>query len=159
NEVTAQDTFAGNGLDPATIQLNADGTPSGSAAADLRAMTTTQYDDQGRVFSTKTFSVDPVTGAIGNALTSQNWYDQSGELIKILAPSGLVTKMQYDGGGRTTGVFATDGGSDTTWADAGNLTGDIVLSQSRTQYDADGDPILIIQKDRFHDDPSTATGA
>jgi len=38
----------------------------------------------------------------------------------------------------------------------GNVTGDAVLTQSETQYDADSNVTMVITKDRFHDE--TATG-
>jgi RHS repeat-associated protein len=68
-----------------------------------------------------------------------------------------VDKAQYDGAGRQTAAYLTDGGGDSTWADAGNVTGDNVLEQTQTQYDADGNPILTSTTQRNHDE--TATGA
>src|SRR5207253_9843494 len=76
---------------------------------------------------------------------------------------GLVHKMQYDGAGRETASYVTDGGGDGavgsgwSWNDAGNLIGDNVLTQTETQYDPNGNPILVTTRDRFHDE--TATGA
>src|SRR5262249_51000406 len=75
---------------------------------------------------------------------------------KVSQPGGLVSKALYDGAGRVTKQFATDGGGDSAWSDAGNVTGDAVLSQPEFQYDANGNPILTIAKERFHDE--TATG-
>ena len=51
--------------------------------------------------------------------------------------------------------YATDGGGDSTWSDAGNVTGDNVLTQSETQYDAAGNVLMTISKDRFHDETTT----
>src|SRR5262249_1761404 len=48
------------------------------------------------------------------------------------------------------------GGGDSGWSDAGGVTGDAVLSQTEYQYDANGNVILTIGKERFHDE--TATG-
>ena len=36
--------------------------------------------------------------------------------------------MLYDGVGRATTTYTTDGGGDSGWADANDVTGDIVLS-------------------------------
>ncbi len=67
-----------------------------------------------------------------------------------------MSKSVFDGAGRTTKSYTTDGGGDTTWADAGNVTGDAVLHMVINQYDADSNVILGTTKDRFHDE--TATG-
>src|SRR5262249_41548788 len=76
---------------------------------------------------------------------------------KTAAPGGLVEKYQYDGAGRVTAAYTSDGGGDSSWADAGNVTGDAVLQETDTQYDADSNPILVITRQRFDDE--TATGA
>jgi len=81
-----------------------------------------------------------------NSLNSFYWYDHNGNLLKTLSPGGLVQKYAYDAAERQTIAYTTDGGGDTapltsgTWTDAGNVTGDIVLSQVETTYDADGNP-------------------
>jgi RHS repeat-associated protein len=59
--------------------------------------------------------------------------------------------------GRPTVRYATDGGGDSTWADAGTVTGDAVLSQAETAYDANGNVTQTTDRERFHDE--TATGA
>ncbi|MBO0699083.1 MAG: RHS repeat protein, partial [Zavarzinella sp.] len=70
---------------------------------------------------------------------------------------GLVTKDEFDGVGRTTKESQTDGGGDTGYADADDVTGDAVLTQTEWQYDGDGNPIFVTTRDRFHDE--TGTGA
>jgi len=69
----------------------------------------------------------------GNYHATTYGYDGRGDLIKVQSPTGLVAKSQYDGVGRLVLAASTDGGSDTSCADAGNLTGDTVLEQ--IQYD------------------------
>jgi hypothetical protein len=75
----------------------------------------------------------------------------------MVEPGGLVTKDVYDGAGRPTIEYTSDGGGDASWSDAGNVMGDWVLNQVETQYDGDGNPILVTNRDRFHD--AAATGA
>src|SRR5262249_39049241 len=70
---------------------------------------------------------------------------------------GLVTKQEYDGAGRVTVTYTTDGGGDTIWSDAGNASGDNVLEQAEDSYDADGNLILQTTRQRF--DSETTTGA
>src|SRR5262249_13204074 len=135
-----------------------DGVPDKPSASLLRAYTTTSYDDQQRGYQQQTFSVNQSTGAIStNALTVNIWRNHRGLVIKTAQPGVVVTKKQYDGPGRTVKTFTTDGGGDSSWSDAGNVTGDIVLTQTEYQYDASGLVLLTIARDRFHDE--TATGA
>jgi RHS repeat-associated protein len=124
----------------------------------LRAYTTSEFDDQGREFRTHVFSVDQSAGTVStNSLTSSLWFNHRGLEIKAADPGGLVTKTAYDGAGRAIVTYTTDGGGDSTWADAGNVTGDNVLQQDETQYDANGNAILDITRQRF--DSETTTGA
>ena len=65
------------------------------------------YDDQSRVYQTIRYGVDPSTGAVGNALTDNSWFDLAGNVLKSL-PSGsqLFTKSVYDGLGRVTTQYS-----------------------------------------------------
>jgi RHS repeat-associated protein len=115
------------------------------------------YDDQGRVYRQHNYSVDQSSGSVSsNSLTTNVWYGHRGLVSKVSQPGGLVSKALYDGASRATKQFATDGGGDSAWSDAGNVTADVVLTQTETQYDADSNPIFVIRKERFHDE--TATG-
>jgi YD repeat-containing protein len=147
-----------DGDDVTVVDANGDGVPDRPAAGLLRAKATALYDDRGRVYQANTRSVDPAPGAVSTySLYTDTWYDHLGHVLKVVQPSGLVTKMQYDGAGRVTTTYTGDGGGDATWADAAAVTGDAVLEQVQYQYDADGNVILTTTKQRFHDE--TATGA
>lgn len=62
---------------------------------------TTQYDNMGRVFKEYTYAVDPFTGALGNPLVSERWYDPNGNVIKQIDPGRQAyQKYVYDGLGR-----------------------------------------------------------
>ena len=67
------------------------------------------------------------------------WFDKRGQVVKSSSPGGLVQKVAYDGVGRTTTSYTTDGGGYTTWSDALTVTGDIVLSQDEMSYDSSPD--------------------
>jgi YD repeat-containing protein len=135
---------------------NGDGVPDKPAANRLRARSTTSYDDRGRVYRTQTFSVDPVTGAVStNSLISNSWYNRRGLTTKTAPPGGLATKYQYDGAGRTLKVFQTDGRNDSVgdpWANAASVSDDTVLMQSETQYDASGNVLVSVSRERFHNE-------
>ena len=153
NILTSQQ-YDGDGV---TI-TSTNGVPNPPAASLLRAETTTEYDEQGRVYQTNTYSVDQTNGTVSaNSLTTNTWYDHRGDVIKTSAPGGLVTKSVTDGPGRVTNVFQTDGAGDSTWNDAGSVVNNNVLSETDTQFDNDGNPILVTDKERF--DNETATGA
>jgi RHS repeat-associated protein len=72
-------------------------------------------------------------------------------------PTGIVDKSQFDGARRETVRYVSDGGGDSTWTDATNVTGDNVLSQIETTHDKDGKAIFVTDRERNHDE--TATGA
>lgn len=143
-----------------------DGVPNKPSSSLRRARSETYFDEQGRIYSTKTISVDQSTGALGNALVTNIWRDKRGNVIKNVALTGLVTKVQYDGAGRVAKMFSTDGGSDSGYGDADDVSGDKVLEQTEYMCDADGNVILTVVRRRFHDatdagglgDPSSNSG-
>ncbi len=157
DQVVSSEQYDGDGVS-ITTDSNGDGVPDRPSSGLLRAKATAEYDDQGRAFRTHVYSVDPSSGSVStNSLTADTWYDRRGLVIKTADPGGLVTKTAYDGAGRVSKTYFSDGGGDTGWSDAKTVTGDAVLSQVEMTYDADGNAILVVTRDRFHDE--TATGA
>ena len=134
------------------------GVPQPPSASLLRAQSATSYDEMGRAYRSDTYAVDPASGAVGSyTLHSETWYDARGQVVKSSAAGGLVQKVTYDGAGRAVARYVTDGGGDMGYADAFGVTGDTVLSQSEVFYDAAGNVISTIGRERFHD--ATGTGA
>ena len=128
------------------------------SAANLVARQETLYDDLSRVYQTKTYAVTVGTGAVGNALTANTWFDAGGNTIKQVTAGAknedAFIKTAYDGVGRQTASYTgyyTGAGSE-SYADAGQITSDNkIFTQSLTSYD---DATNIIQQDdyqRFHD--------
>jgi YD repeat-containing protein len=179
-EVTQQQRYDG---DRVAVAVSADGNgvtltpPSGTAAARPRAQTATSYDDQGRVYPTQVYSVDPSTGMpSANALETDDYYGHRGQSLAEYAPGGLTTKWSYDGAGRPTVQYRTDAGAlnradhsgrpDLSWSGMSGVGNDVVLEQTDTQYDGVGQAILVSTRQRFHDaatqnqasPPVTATG-
>src|SRR5437867_4680119 len=140
--MTASDQYDGDGV---TISdANSDGVPDKPSSSLLSARSTTSFDDQGRVYATFTFSVNQSDGTVStNSLQTNVWYGHRGQVLKESVPGGLVSKAAYDGAGRVTKTYVTDGGGDTAWSDAGNVTGDAVLEQQETSYDANSNVILV----------------
>jgi RHS repeat-associated protein len=154
NQVVTEQQYDGDGV---TI-LTTGGLPQAPSASLLRAETLHNFDEQGREYLTQTYSVNQSTGALSSSTLNTNvWYSHRGQVLKTAAPGGLVTKTQYDGDGRVTAVYLTDGGGDTTWADAGNVTGDNVLQQTETTYNAEGSPTLTVTRQRNHDEAATGS--
>ena len=83
--------------------------------------------------------------------------EPSGIVALIVAPGGMVSKADFNGVGWTTKSYLTDGGGDTAYGDADDVTGDIVLSQGEMTYDLNGNVLLSASRMRFHDE--TGTGA
>ncbi len=154
-EVTeTQPRFDGDGV---TISSSG-GVPVAPSSSLLRAQTDYSYDDQGRVYETQQSSVDPSSGSVSTyALTTSYYYNHRGELIEESAPGGLVTKTTFDGAGRPTVEYTTDGGSGTGWSNASIVTSDNVLQQVEYTYDNDGNVILTTTRQRDHNE--TTTGA
>jgi RHS repeat-associated protein len=154
NEVTEERMYDGDGVTMSTT----DGVPNAPSSSLLRAQTIHSFDEMGQEYRTQDYSVDPSSGSVSsNSLTANFWFDSRGNLIKEADPGGLVTKDSYDGAGQLTAEYVTDGGGDSGYSDAGNVTGDTVLTQSEFAYDANSNPIKTTTRDRFHD--ASGTGA
>src|SRR5262249_19935723 len=136
------------------------GVPQAPSSSLLRAQTNTNYDDQGRVYLSQTYSVNPSTGAMSStALSTNTWYNHRGLVIETSQPGGLKSKMSYDGAGRTTVAYTTDGNGDAapgttnSWSNAGTVSStNNVLEQSESTYDADGNVLLTTTRQRNHDE-------
>jgi RHS repeat-associated protein len=149
DEIVSQERYDGDGIN---ITIT-NGVPDRPPANRLRAKTTTAYDDQGRVFRTDTYSVNQMNGTISTtSLVNGTWYNHRGLVIKTVQPGRLVVKNHFDGAGRLVANYATDGLGDATWADANTVANNNVLSQTETQYDADGNPVFVTSRQRFHDE-------
>jgi len=151
-QVIASEMYDGDGVTITTTN----GVPDKPSSSLRRSRSETNFDEQGRAYQSKTFSVDPTNGNIStNALTSNSWFDHRGQIIKQSSPGGLVMKYQYDGAGRTTKSFVTDGGGDSAWSDADDITGDVVLEQTEPTYDVSGNVLMTTQRRRNHDETGT----
>ena len=152
NQVTRTRSFDGDGVSITTTS----GVPNAPSNSLLRSQTESLLDEMGRGYRTLTYSVDQSSGTVStNALATHIWLDARGLVVKESAPGGLVTKYLHDGAGRQTKTYLTDGGGDTGYGDADDVTGDNVLQQSETTYDSNSNGILVTAKQHFHDDTGT----
>lgn len=128
-----------------------------TSSGNLIARSETRFDDLRRVYRTMRYAVDPSTGAVGNSLTDNTWFDAGGNVIKRLpAGSKAFKKLLYDGVGRQTRHYVGFDVAETSYTDAGTVTGDTILEQVETTYDAAGNAIQLTHRRRFHN--ATGTG-
>ncbi len=152
NQVTKTRSYEGDGVSLTTTS----GVPNAPSSSLLRSQTENLLDELGRGYRTLTYSVDQSSGSVSsNSLATNIWLDARGLVVKESAPGGLVTKYLHDGAGRQTKTYLTDGGGDTAYGDADDVTGDNVLQQSETTYDTNSNGILVTAKQHFHDDTGT----
>ena len=143
-EVTATSHYDGDGVTLTSTK------PQCLAAA--RATRSTATTTRGASYQTQVYDVNQSTGAVSiHGLTTNLYYDHRGDLIAESDPGGLWTKDQYDGAAaidrpsyRPTAAAARPGRR------PASSTGDHVLKQTLTTYDADGNPILVADKERFN---------
>ena len=154
--VIGQGVYDGDGV--VIVDANSDGVPDKPAAGLLRSLTTTTYDAQDRTFKTQAFAVDQSTGAVGASLTTSLFYDHRGNVVMTIAPNGQATQSRYDGAGRLTGSYTLGNVPSATWANATSLAASLILEQSEYGYDAAGNVILTVNRQRFHDASTTAFG-
>ena len=126
----------------------------------LIARSETRFDDLGRVYQSIRYGVDPSTGTVGNSLTDNTWFDQSGNVIKSL-PSGssLATKTTFDSLGRAVIMYRGYDLDETSYADAFTVADDVILEQSEATFDAASNAIQTLVRQRYHNAPDTQTGA
>jgi RHS repeat-associated protein len=128
-----------------------------TSSGNLIARREVKFDDRGRTYQTIRYAVDPSTGTVGNSLTSNTWFDAAKHVIKRKrAGSELFIKYVCDGVGRETKRYLGYDAAETSYADAGNVTGDTLFEQVETTYDAASNVLYTTRRRRFHD--ATGTG-
>src|SRR5439155_3007906 len=120
--------------DNVSILGQTNGVPDKPLPAMMRAASAVFFDDRGQMYRTIRYTIDPANPVLDTSkgLATDVWHDNRGQVIKVRAVGGLVTKTRYDGAGRTIGEAQTDGGGDAAPGaqdatnSAGTLTDDIV---------------------------------
>ncbi len=131
-----------------------------TANGQLLARTLTFWDDRNRVYQTQVYSVDPNTGALGNSLVDNTWYDLASNIIKTL-PAGAqtFTKQVYDSQARVTASYQgyyTGSGTE-PYSDVGQVTSqNIIFEQTLTTYDDANNVIEVDSYQQF--DSATSSG-
>jgi len=129
-----------------------------SASGNLVSQSATNYDNRNRVYQTIRYAVDPSTGLVGNSLVDNIWYDPSGNIIKIIsAGSELLEKTVFDGVTRPKTRYKSYNTGETGYPYPISVTGDTVLQQTETIYDAASNIVQQTVRDRFHNATGTGT--
>jgi YD repeat-containing protein len=128
---------------------NGDGIPDAPDGQRLRAETDNLYDSRGAIYESRLMNVSQTDGTKSGYLASDFYHDARGDLIATRAPGGLWTKSAYDGAGRMINQYATDGAGGTSWSAASSIAADTVLNQQHFDYDADGNLIFSVNRDRL----------
>jgi RHS repeat-associated protein len=119
-------------------------------ATELRGKTEVRLDEKGQVYQTVAHFVDPTTGAVGNHLTTNNWFNGRGMVVKTRDANGLFNKSAYDGAGRTKALYVSFDDAD---ADASTVVNDTVIDQTVVVLNADSETI---QQTRYQRTSTTA---
>ena len=128
------------------IQADRRNTNSGG---NLIARSETLFDDRGRVYRTIRYGVDPATGTVGNSLTDNTWYDESGDVLCSLpAGSNAFTKSVYDGITRVIARYL--GYNPDAEIDPSSVANDKIVEQSEIEYDGASNVLLTTSRQRFH---------
>lgn len=125
-------------------------------SGELRLRLDTSYDNQGRDYRTISYPVSSA-GSTGDPLITDYWFNHRGQRIKARTPNGLFAKFAYDGSRRKAKEFTGFDPSESTYIEARDASGDTVVEQAATIYDAAGNPVTVTTFKR-HDNDSTSTG-
>jgi hypothetical protein len=127
-----------------------------SEGGNLIARSETKFDNRGRVYQTIRYAVNPATGAVGNSLVDNTFFDASGNVVESHpAESEAFSKSAYDGVGRQTdrdiGYAVSVSMSSSSSSSGSSMTGNVTFEQSQTIYDAASNVIFVTTRQRFHD--------
>jgi RHS repeat-associated protein len=147
--------YAYDNLDRVTVTQRRNTSSGGT----LLGKEETKYDELGRVYQTIRTAVNPTTGALGNTLTDNTWYDASGNVVKQQpAGSKTFTKTKYDGAGRPIRTFVGYDTTETSYTSALDTSGDMLFEQTENTYDAASNVTLVNTRRRFHNASTLVTG-
>jgi RHS repeat-associated protein len=162
NNVLASETYDG---DLITSVGRTDGVPTLADTDERKSRSEWAFDERGRVYAATVRFVyqeddSPYDagdlGGSSQSLVTDYWYDDRDDVIKTRDPRGLVTKVAYDDVRRPIANYITDGYGDSGYGDAESISNDHVLEQTTFDYDANGNVLRKIYRQRSH--LSTSTG-
>jgi YD repeat-containing protein len=113
------------------------------------------------VYQTLTYAVNPTTGAVGNALISNSWYDPSGNLLQQIAQGDgqVFTKQSYNGVNWVISSYRGYNTTGTSYSQASTVTNDIIVEQTDNMYDEAGNLVSAAVSQRLNDASTSTMGA
>ncbi len=127
------------------------------------ALSRSYFDELGRVYESRRYEVDQSTGSVAQEagqdqyLPVSTWRDAEGRVTKV--DGDQLTKTLYDRLSRVTHSFVLAKDNDTVYADADDVTGDIVLEETQTTYESTDSDNVVMRAviARHHDDLAAGT--
>jgi len=125
----------------------------------LIAQSGTNFDNRGQIYQQLVYAVDPASGTVGNALTTNIWRDAGGNIVqRINAGDGKVfNKSTINGVGWITNTYRGYNTSGTSYAQALTVANDTIIEESDFTFDETGNVISAASMQRLND--ATGTGA
>ncbi|MGB8167761.1 MAG: hypothetical protein WCF18_09750, partial [Chthoniobacteraceae bacterium] len=131
-----------------------------TSSTELRGRSQGLYDSQDRVYESRRYEVDPATGAAGDYLPTDTWYDCRGLVAATRTGGGPIQKSVYDGVGELVGAYTCADAVATSnlgYASATNVTvADTVVAQTQTWYFTAQNATLTATYQRLPGDTTTA---
>jgi RHS repeat-associated protein len=137
--------------------LTASTDPTATTSSGRVALSETLYDDRGRAYGQKRHEISQSNGNKGDHLLTHTWVDAAGRTIK--SNGGTLTKTTYDLLGRPTHRFILAKDNDASYADAATVTGDYVLEEHQSLYNATDGTMEMSVAILRHPKDTTTTGA
>jgi hypothetical protein len=117
-------------------------------------LTQSFYDEKGQLWKTQRHKIDPSDGSDDDSLVTQYWRDDEGREIKVDGEE--LKKTSYDRLGRAIDEYVLAEDDDAAYTDVDDVSGDIVLEEHQTRYDATSGVVLFEARvARLHNDIST----
>ncbi|HVA45187.1 MAG TPA: RHS repeat-associated core domain-containing protein [Pirellulales bacterium] len=145
----AQDSYQVNTFDTMDRIMRVD--RHAQATGTLIGRSATNYDNRGRVYQSIRYGVDPNTGAVGNSLTDNTWYDPTGNvMMQLPAGSSAFTKPVYDALNRQTVQYVGYYSTTPTYGQAADISGASIVEQVEATWNEASDGIQTTIRQRFH---------
>ncbi|MCC7014855.1 MAG: hypothetical protein IT454_19995 [Planctomycetes bacterium] len=125
-------------------------TSAPTTATNRIALSETAFDERGQAWKTVRHKIDAADGSDDDSLESKSWRDSEGRVIK--QDGEQLSKTRFDRLGRTTHRFVLANDNDSAYADADDVTGDVVLEEHQTTFDSYGKVVMEATIARHHDD-------
>ena len=131
-----------------------------TSSGNLIGQSATNYDNRGRIYQRITYAVDPSTGTVGNSITTNSWYDPSGNMLQQISggDGNVFSKTAYNGVGWVTASYRGFNYS-TSYSQALTVANDTIVEQVQNTYDEAGNIISAASFQRLNDASLLTHGA